>query len=398
MPARITDAVFLELVGRIYDATCESARWPDFLRALGRAIEGRGTGIFTHNFETMEASVMPDAASVNTMVGFDPQFMMSYEQHFSHVNVWGMNEPELRTGRAVTGAALFPAQNLPKTEWYNDWLRPQDYFHLVGGVVVRDGAWSTHFSSLRGRRAGEFSPEQVRLCQELFPHLARAVQIQRRFTFLQNLSESSFAVLDTLPAAVLLLNASRRVMHSNASGETELRRGDPFRLGPSGEICVRGQPRAQSSLRAVIAAALHPIRGVHERVPAVTQIARRSGELLSVQAVPLPQRDRSPSAIMVGPHPAACALVMHGEASVVPKIGPQLLQHIYGLTPAEVQIARAMAEGRTVREYAERRGISRNTAASQLKRVFEKTGLKRQSELVRWLLLCGATRKPGATR
>jgi DNA-binding CsgD family transcriptional regulator len=390
---RITDAVFLELVGRIYDAVCEPARWPDFLRALACAIEGRGTAIFTHNFETMEASVMPDAASVNTMVGFDPQFMMSYEQYFSHVNVWGMNEPELRTGRAVTGAALFPVQKLPKTEWYNDWLRPQDYFHLVGGVVVRDGAWATHFSSLRGRRMGVFSPEQVRLCQELFPHLARAVRIQRRFTFLKSLSESSFAVLDTVPAAVLLLNASRRVLHSNAGGETELRRGDPFRLGASGEICVRGQPRAQSSLCAVIAAALNPIRGVHERVPTVAQIARRNGELLSVQAVPLPRCDRSSSALMVGPQPAACALVVHGGTSVVPSIGPQLLRHVYGLTPAEVQIARAIAEGRTLKEYAERRRISRNTAASQLKRVFEKTGLKRQSELVRWLLLCGASRE-----
>ncbi len=107
---------------------------------------------------------------------------------------------------------------------------------------------------------------------------------------------------------------------------------------------------------AIIAAALDPIRGAHEGVSAVVQIARRSGELLSVQAIPLPRRDRSLSAIMVGPQPAACALVIQGSASVLPSIGPQLLRHVYGLTAAEVQIASAIAEGQTARQDITRWG------------------------------------------
>jgi len=396
--ARITDAVFLELVGHIYDAVCDPSRCPEFLRAFATAVDGRGTLIFSHNMDTMEGNMASDATSLNAAVNFDPEFLKSYDEYYSRLNVWGMNEPQLKTGRAVTGSMLFPVRDLPKTEFYNDWLRPQDFFHVLGGVVVRDGPWATHFSSGHSRRAGDFSPEQVRLYQELVPHLARAVQTQRRFGFLQGLSESSFAVLDTVPAAVIVLNAASRVLHSNANGEAELRRGDPFRLGPSGAIRIRGRLPAQTSLRRIIAAALEPIRGVHEGVPGIMQIARRSGELLSVQAVPLPRRDRSLSAIMIGPQPAACALVIQGSASDLPSIGPQLLRHAYGLTAAEVQIASAIAEGQTVKEYAEHRRISRNTAASQLKRVFGKTGLKRQSELVRWLLLCGASRKSGAAR
>jgi DNA-binding CsgD family transcriptional regulator len=398
VPARITDAVFLELVGRIYDAVCDPSLCPEFLRVFATAVDGQGTLIFSHNMETMEGSMACDATSLNASVNFDPEFLTSYDEHYSHVNVWGMNERELRAGRAVTGSMLFPVRDLPKTEFYHDWLRPQDYFHVLGGVVVRDGPWATHFSSVRGGRAGDFTPEQVRLYQNLVPHLARAVQMQRRFAFLRDLSESPFAILDTVAAGVILLDASSRVLQSNASAEAEVRRADPFRLGSSGEICVRGQLRSQRALRAIIAAALDPVRGVHEGVPAVAQIARRSGELLSLQAVPLPRRELSVSAIMVGPQLAACALVIYGGDSVLPSVGPQLLQHVYGLTPAEIQIASAIAEGQTVKGYAERRRISRNTAASQLKRVFDKTGLKRQSELVRWLLLCGASREAGAAR
>lgn len=300
MRARITDGVLLELVGHIYDAVCDPSRCAEFLRAFATAVEAGGTLIFSHNMETMEGSTATDGTSLNAAVNFDPDFLKSYDEYYSHVNVWGMNDLELKTGRAVTGSMLFPVRDLPKTEFYNDWLRPQDFLHVLGGVVVRDGPWATHFSSGHSHRAGDFSPEQVRLYQEFVPHLARAVQTQRRFAFLQGLSESSFAVLDTVPAAVILVNAASRVLHSNANAEAELRRGDPFRLGPTGEIFVRGQRRAQTSLRAIIAAALDPIRGVHEGVSAAVPIARRSGELLSVQAIPLPRRDHSLSAIMVG--------------------------------------------------------------------------------------------------
>jgi DNA-binding CsgD family transcriptional regulator len=82
----------------------------------------------------------------------------------------------------------------------------------------------------------------------------------------------------------------------------------------------------------------------------------------------------------------------------VQTIAPQLLRHVYQLTPAEVQIALAIADGETPKTYAQRRDISVNTASAQLKRVFSKTGLKRQNELVRWLLMFSIERRPRTPR
>lgn len=239
-------------------------------------------------------------------------------------------------------------------------------------------------------------------CESLFlgtllPHLARAAQIHHRFAFLQSLSHSSLAVLDAVPAAVVLLNASGRALHGNASAQAELRRADPFRLGPSREICVRGTSGAQASVRRAIEAALDPARRATERLSTVAQVPRRNGEMLSVQILPLPLGNCARRITTISRGFAACALVIHGAAAGIPTVGLQLLQHIYGLTPAEVKVALAIAEGETIKGYAERRRISRNTAASQLKRAFDKTGLRRQSELVRWLLQGGATLRPGTT-
>jgi DNA-binding CsgD family transcriptional regulator len=394
--ARMNDDTLSTLINLIYEAACDPARWPEFLSAFACAVEGRGTLIYTHNFETMSASTASDGSFPNAVVGFDPEYLRTLEEHYNHVNVWAQNETKLEPGRPVTGSMLFPEKQLPKTEFYNDWLRPQDYFHALGGIVVRDGPWAMKFSSVRSRRAGDFNTEEMRLYQALLPHLARAAHIQRRFAFLQSLSTSSLAVLDTLPAAVLLLDASARALHRNAAAEAELRRADPFRLSPSGEVCVRGTSSAQGAVRTAIGAALDPARSVKERLPTVAQVSRRNGEKLSVQALSLPRAPHAAVGTMIRQRLAACALVVHGATSRIPTVGLQLLRHVYGLTPAEVQVALAIGEGETIKEYAERRRISLNTAASQLKRVFEKTGLRRQAELVRWLLQCGATLRPGA--
>ena len=57
----------------------------------------------------------------------------------------------------------------------------------------------------------------------------------------------------------------------------------------------------------------------------------------------------------------------------------------FGLTPAELRLARKLRDGRSLKEAAEELGVSFNTVRNQLRAVFEKMGLKRQGELIRAL-------------
>jgi DNA-binding CsgD family transcriptional regulator len=63
-----------------------------------------------------------------------------------------------------------------------------------------------------------------------------------------------------------------------------------------------------------------------------------------------------------------------------------LLTELHGLTPAEARLALELLQGHRLTEAARRLGISRNTAKTHLQRVFEKTGVTRQSELMRLLM------------
>jgi DNA-binding CsgD family transcriptional regulator len=65
---------------------------------------------------------------------------------------------------------------------------------------------------------------------------------------------------------------------------------------------------------------------------------------------------------------------------------PTVLQHLYGFTPAEAQIATQLASGMGVKEIAENLKVRQNTVRIHLKNIYDKTGARRQAELVRLVL------------
>ena len=61
------------------------------------------------------------------------------------------------------------------------------------------------------------------------------------------------------------------------------------------------------------------------------------------------------------------------------------VQQSFGLTEAEVRLARKLREGLSLQQAADNLGVKINTVRNQLRAIFDKMGLQRQSELVRTL-------------
>jgi DNA-binding CsgD family transcriptional regulator len=68
----------------------------------------------------------------------------------------------------------------------------------------------------------------------------------------------------------------------------------------------------------------------------------------------------------------------------------QLANVVYGLSDAQVRLAREIVGGLALPAAAEKLGISLNTARTHLSRIFEKTGVSNQAALVRCLLTVGS--------
>ena len=61
-------------------------------------------------------------------------------------------------------------------------------------------------------------------------------------------------------------------------------------------------------------------------------------------------------------------------------------KQLFNLTPAETGLAIELANGFSLEEAAENLNIRRNTARAHLRSIFSKTGVRRQTELVRIIL------------
>ena len=105
------------------------------------------------------------------------------------------------------------------------------------------------------------------------------------------------------------------------------------------------------------------------------------GYLAKASALPAPvRRALGPD---LGSDLAAHVLLFPGEATQ--RLALDVVQKGLGLTPAEARLAIRLKDGLSISEAAEALGISVNTARNQLRSIFQKIGVNRQSELVRSL-------------
>lgn len=65
----------------------------------------------------------------------------------------------------------------------------------------------------------------------------------------------------------------------------------------------------------------------------------------------------------------------------------QLFSQQFNLTPAEERLCHTLVDGLTLNDYCEKWTVTISTARSQLKSVFDKTSIRRQSDLLRLIFL-----------
>jgi DNA-binding CsgD family transcriptional regulator len=115
-------------------------------------------------------------------------------------------------------------------------------------------------------------------------------------------------------------------------------------------------------------------------------LLRRQSGRLPLHALVTPIRQQTVIAATPGTiaqRPAAIVLVSDPETEIRSRI--EALRERFGFTPAEAAFALEIVKGDGRQATADRLGITLGTARSHLSNIFDKTGTRRQAELVRLL-------------
>jgi DNA-binding CsgD family transcriptional regulator len=369
----LSDTRVSELVRLTYEAAADPSHWNDFLRLFSDVTQSPSAVFLIHDTTLQKA----DASAV---IDIDPAWVSSYQEYFVTINPWLVSQPFRRRFVAVSEQILSD-RDLVRTEFYNDFLRPQDWFYSCGVLTAQDHGMTSEISAIRSRRAGGFTPKEVALFEYLAPHLQCAVRIHNRIGGLESGLNAAIGVLDRFPTAIVAVNSDAKVILANRAADAILKRGD----GLKSRDGLRTASRAETvKLRDAIAAVCKQQDSGISKTETVIQISRPSGA--------------KPLEVLVSPLPSQSALKRGGAAAAVfitdPEEGAALdgraLRELFGLTPAEIRLCMALVEGKSVEEYAQESAISSNTARTYVKRIYSKTGVRRQSELVRLLLKSSA--------
>ena len=236
------------------------------------------------------------------------------------------------------------------------------------------------FALWRDATAGPFTNEEIHSAELLAPHLVRAARLMTRLSEVRTREHLACEALEQFAVPVFVVNSTGRVRFVNAAGRAMIAARD-------GLCIVNGQLEALSiNETAALSQLIHG-----------AALARRQGYSTSGGSLSVTRKGNSPAFnLVVAPLSPSrsgtdwpiedAALVVASRQKPASARAAIMLQKQFNLTPAEIRLIQLVGEGIDPMQMAERLSVSITTIRTHLQRLFDKTGTRRQAELVRLVL------------
>ena len=199
------------------------------------------------------------------------------------------------------------------------------------------------------RRSSEppFGPRERQLLEWVTPHLRRAIQIYAKLSRTTSERDVYAGAVDQLSLATIILDEQGRLLNTNALAQSLLEQGDGLGLR-SERLYIEGRDinkELQDSLATIIRAQQGGAASV-VRALRVPRSAGRSDLGLVIRPVPASEWSEGQS--------SPCAAVFISDPDLREPASQKVLGELFGLTPAESNLAILMARGLTLAEVSER--------------------------------------------
>jgi len=258
---------------------------------------------------------------------------------------------------------------IARSPYYQEFLRPHGLGHIMAHCVGTFGAQSCNLSLHRLAGETAFDAGQAADISALHGALNRSYALRHRLRSLKQAQAWQRAALDALSFPVMIVNQGCSVLQANRAAEAWMSQ-------PSCPLSARDGGHAGRAL-------LHIVR---QAVGSPGEPARLASARLSFDtphagaicvAIPLAEGDETTT---VGRYGTALLMIWPARPKAPAQ---QLLRQVFGLSPAEAQVAGLLAQGHAPQEIAELRSVGESTVRTHIKSIFQKTHVRRQHDLAR---------------
>ena len=360
------------LIGDIYDCAIKPERWTGVLDKICAEF-GFATGALS------VASLTNMRAGVNAVSGSDLAQMAQNGIAYGAdiIELWGGVEriQHYPLGEPIVQSLAVPQDIISGNRYYREWALPKGLFDAVAVGLVRDRMMVGNAIFSQHQSAGPIDDAQIDGLRLLAPHIRRAVTISNLFDMKTVEAATFAATVEALTVGVVLADEDSKIVHTNAAATAMLAAGDPIMVR-QGRIAVQSTTTT-STLQSAVKQAAKDEAALGQKGIGIP-IPQPGGAPLVIHVLPLRR-----SHVRSGLIQRAAAALFVASASGPPQLPHDALTQLYDLTPAEIRIFELICEGQTPAAISALLGIAVSTVKSHLFHVFEKTGCRRQIDLIR---------------
>ena len=358
------------LVGAIYDCAANPELWPDALSLIRDAVDGAYALVGFVDTSEMMYGKPPFAVRRNS--AWDEERLLQLEAILSSIPEGG---GMFDTGVDVAWTQLTRSDEaeFQTSDFYKYWAQPQGLRDTINTPYLHRANMTGMLSIPSYATREPYGEAEIRLIERLTPHVRRAMMIND-LTDKGKLAMTLYRqVLDALSVAVFVVGLGRRLVFTNASGESMLSQGHALNL-PQGTLQAKRIAGHSSALDEAIDRALKGdvaigISGIG--VPLISD----DGERLAAYVLPISGKDVR-GAIGLG----HCAVFVARRGEQQP-MALEILRTMFDLTVMEARVALMVAKGDGPQDIADTLKLSVNTIRTHLQHAFAKTRTSDQREL-----------------
>jgi DNA-binding CsgD family transcriptional regulator len=362
-PSRYTAAV-----DAIYDTAIAPEKWPAALQAVADAFGDVG-GTLTYHRSDGRLGVIVS----KTLLAGQDDYNREWYRH--DIRAQRMMERMYLASHTVTDRELGLEQEQDTHPFFTQFLKKYGLRHIASVHIAPDPDIYAFLSIHRAPEKPAYNREECAAMYRLGRHAEKALRLGTQLLDAESGNLALSDLFNRLNMGVFLLDGAGRVVFANGAGRRFI--GDALELHD--ERLLAHDSADRPALESSLAAALHPARDEPAALRPLT-LRRRTADTPPLAAYVLPLRAQSAGAlerVLV----KSQIIVLVVEVKRGEPADPALVRDLLGLTLGEARVAALIAAGLTPRDVSERLAITEGTARTVLKRVFDKAGVSRQSEL-----------------
>lgn len=346
----------------IYAAMLGEVPWQNFMRYLA-ASSPNGKAVLVLHDEEKEKGFIPIASGVELST------LKAYSDYYASVNPFMSPAAALPHGVGVPDIELVPQDDLNKTEFYNDFLKPHGMPSRVSMTIGKSGRLMFVLALLSDSMDPDDKYVIAKKMTALSPHLQRASRFYQKGASERLANNMGCTLFDAIDKGLVVVGQDARVKTTSQKADEMLSRGVGVKVSPVGKLRF-DDVEIQSVLEQKL-----------DRWYMGPKVVSCYVEGMKLCLVRIECDDIS--FYLEGP---TVVVILEEMRSSIGNIDLKGVSYRKNLTRAEFRALLGIVEGKSIYQISREASRSVETIRSQTKSLYKKLGVGCREEVLRLLL------------